>query len=38
MHEADADIATRESNMANVFDLFERELTLIGATAVEDQL
>ena len=38
MHEADSDITTRESNMAKVFDSFERGLTLIGATAVEDQL
>ncbi len=38
VEKADSNIENRDANMAKVFDLFERDLTLIGATAVEDRL
>jgi phospholipid-transporting ATPase len=38
VEKADSNIENRDANMAQVYDLFERDLTLIGATAVEDRL
>lgn len=35
---ADNNIENRDSELTKVFDEFERELTLLGATAVEDKL
>lgn len=38
MAEADKDIITREKKLAEIYDRFERDLVLLGATAVEDRL
>lgn len=35
---ADNNIQNRDSELAKVFDRFERDLILLGATAVEDRL
>ena len=36
--EAEKDINNREINLEKVYDLFERNIVLIGGTAVEDRL
>lgn len=36
--DADNNIQSRDSELAKVFDKFERDLVLLGATAVEDRL
>jgi len=36
--EADKDVMTRDKNHAKIYDKFERDLVLVGATAVEDRL
>lgn len=36
--QAEKNLATREKNLEVVFDKFERDIVLIGATAVEDRL
>ncbi len=38
MANADNNIKNRDSELAKVFDKFERDLVLLGATAVEDRL
>ena len=38
MANADNNIQNRDSELAKVFDRFERDLVLLGATAVEDRL
>lgn len=35
---AEKNLANREQSLEKVFDLFERDIVLIGATAVEDRL
>jgi len=35
---AESDFASREAKLAQVFDAFERDLVLVGATCVEDRL
>lgn len=36
--EAEKDINNREANLEKVYDQFERNIVLIGGTAVEDRL
>jgi len=36
--EAEKDLAKREVNLEKVYDAFERNIVLIGSTAVEDRL
>lgn len=36
--EAESDINNREENLDKVYDKFERNIVLIGGTAVEDRL
>jgi magnesium-transporting ATPase (P-type) len=36
--DAEADLKNRETNLEKVYDNIERNLVLIGATAVEDRL
>lgn len=36
--DAEKDLKNRESNLEIVYDQFERDLILIGATSVEDRL
>ena len=36
--EAEKDIMKRDQNLEKIYDKFERDLTLLGATAVEDRL
>ena len=35
---AEKDLKNREKNLENVYDEFERDIILIGATSVEDRL
>jgi len=36
--EAESDLVNRESNLEQVYDKFERNIVILGSTAVEDKL